>query len=96
MRALEDDLIKPDMDFAFYGPTCDDADFMPGPFPLPEDVQAGDYIEIGMLGAYGAVMKTSFNGFDAAITAVVTNEPMESLYRGDRERPESDNVVNLR
>ena len=41
-------------------------------------------------------MKTSFNGFDAAITAVVTNEPMESLYRGDRERPESDNVVNLR
>ncbi len=96
VRALEDDLIKPDMDFAFYGPTCDDADFMPGPFPLPEDVQAGDYIEIGMLGAYGAVMKTSFNGFDAAITAVVTNEPMESLYRGDRERPESDNVVNLR
>lgn len=96
VRALEDDLIKPDMDFAFYGPTCDDADFMPGPFPLPEDVQAGDYIEIGMLGAYGAVMKTSFNGFDAAITAVVTDEPMESLYRGDRERPESDNVVNLR
>ena len=96
VRALEDDLIKPDMDFAFYGPTCDDADFMPGPFPLPEDVQAGDYIEIGMLGAYGAVMKTSFNGFDAAITAVVTHEPMESLYRGDRERPESDNVVNLR
>ena len=66
VRALEDDLIKPDMDFAFYGPTCDDADYMQGPFVLPEDIQAGDYIEIGMLGAYGAAMKTDFNGFGAA------------------------------
>ncbi len=95
VRALEDDLIKPPMDFAFYGPTCDDADYMPGPFALPEDMQAGDYIEIGMLGAYGAVMKTSFNGFDAALNVTVTDEPMDSLYRGDRARPESDNVVNL-
>ncbi|MBX7493512.1 type III PLP-dependent enzyme [Qipengyuania sp. 1NDW9] len=96
VRALEDDLIKPEMDFAFYGPTCDDADYMPGPFGLPEDIQAGDYIEIGMLGAYGAAMKTDFNGFGAAERIIVTDEPMASLYDGSRSRPQADNVVNLR
>ena len=96
VRALEDDLIKPDMDFAFYGPTCDDADYMQGPFVLPEDIQAGDYIEIGMLGAYGAAMKTDFNGFGAADRVLVTDEPMASLYDGSRQRPEADNVVSLR
>ncbi len=96
VRALEDDLIKPEMDFAFYGPTCDDADYMQGPFVLPEDIQAGDYIEIGMLGAYGAAMKTDFNGFGAAERIVVTDEPMASLYDGSRQRPAADNVVSLR
>ena len=96
VRALEDDLIKPEMDFAFYGPTCDDADYMKGPFPLPEDIQAGDYIEIGMLGAYGAAMKTDFNGFGAAERIVVEDEPMASLYDGSRKREEADNVVSLR
>ena len=96
VRALEDDLIKPDMDFAFYGPTCDDADYMQGPFVLPEDIQAGDFIEIGMLGAYGAAMKTDFNGFGAAERVVVTDEPMASLYDGSRQRPAADKVVSLR
>ena len=75
VRALEDDLIKPDMDFAFYGPTCDDADYMQGPFVLPEDIQAGDYIEIGMLGAYGAAMKTGFNGFGDLVRHVTVVHP---------------------
>jgi len=96
VRALEDDLIKPDMDFAFYGPTCDDADYMQGPFVLPEDIQAGDFIEIGMLGAYGAAMKTDFNGFGAADRVLVSDEPMASLYDGSRQRPAADNVVSLR
>src|SRR3546814_9581611 len=47
-----------DMPFSFYGPTCDDLDQMTGPFELPADIRAGDYIEIGMLGAYGAAMRT--------------------------------------
>ncbi|MXP13862.1 type III PLP-dependent enzyme [Altererythrobacter confluentis] len=95
--AQEDDLIEPLEEFSFYGPTCDDADFMKGPFMLPADIQAGDYIEIGMLGAYGAAMKTGFNGFGDAEAVIVTDEPMASLYRGDRVDPrESDNVVSLR
>jgi len=96
VRALADNLRDPEVDFAFYGPTCDDADYMKGPFALPGDIQAGDYVEIGMLGAYGAAMKTGFNGFGNAVEVVVADEPMMSLFRGDRARPQSDNVVNLR
>ncbi|SMQ74121.1 ornithine decarboxylase [Altererythrobacter xiamenensis] len=96
VRALEDDLRDPVQDFACYGPTCDDADYMAGPFALPGDIKAGDYIEIGILGAYGAAMKTGFNGFGNAEQYVVTDEPMASLYDGSRQRPEADNVVSLR
>ena len=95
--ALEDDLTQPLEEFSFYGPTCDDADFMKGPFMLPADIQAGDYIEVGMLGAYGAAMKTRFNGFGAAEAVIVTDEPMASLYTGQRQdNRASDNVVSLR
>jgi ornithine decarboxylase len=97
VRALEDDLSHPLAEFAFYGPTCDDADYMKGPFMLPSDIQAGDWIEIGMLGAYGAAMKTGFNGFGTAEAAIVGDEPMVSLYSGERkDRRASDNVVSLR
>ena len=50
----------------FFGPTCDSADVMRGPFLLPADVGEGDWIEIGQLGAYGACLRTGFNGFDRA------------------------------
>jgi ornithine decarboxylase len=83
-----------DMGFSFYGPTCDDMDHMAGPFMLPADVQAGDYIEIGMLGAYGCAMRTGFNGFGSVQTIEVTDEPMVSLYI-EREGPISSNVVKL-
>jgi len=83
--------------FSFYGPTCDDADFMEGPFQLPADIQAGDYIEVGMLGAYGAAMKTAFNGFGQAEAIEVSDEPMASQYTGERQDPRAkDNVVSLR
>ena len=83
--------------YSFYGPTCDDADYMEGPFLLPADIQPGDYIEVGMLGAYGAAMKTRFNGFGTGSVVTVDDEPMHSQYRGDRRDPrQSDNVVSLR
>jgi len=69
-----------DHPFSFYGPTCDDLDHMAGPFLLPADVQVGDYIEIGMLGAYGSAMRTAFNGFGSDETVIVEDEPMASLY----------------
>jgi ornithine decarboxylase len=83
-----------DMPFSFYGPTCDDLDHMTGPFELPADVRAGDYIEIGMLGAYGSAMRTAFNGFGSDETVIVDDEPMASLYL-DREAEVASNVVTL-
>ena len=86
-----------DEGFSFFGPTCDDMDFMEGPFALPASAGAGDYIEIGMLGAYGAAMRTKFNGFGAGSVAEVSDEPMASQYLGNRADPRvSDNVVSLR
>lgn len=97
VKCLNTDRAGGETEFAFYGPTCDDGDFMKGPFMLPADIAAGDYIEIGMLGAYGAAMKTRFNGFGAGEVVVATDEPMASQYRGDRRDPRmSDNVVSLR
>ena len=83
-----------DHPFSFYGPTCDDLDHMAGPFELPADVQAGDYIEIGMLGAYGSAMRTAFNGFGSDETVIVEDEPMASLYT-DEAREVASNVVKL-
>ncbi len=85
-----------DMAFSFYGPTCDDMDHMAGPFMLPADVKAGDYIEIGMLGAYGCAMRTGFNGFGSGESHIVSDEPMASLYLEPAEAPRlSSNVVTL-
>jgi len=80
--------------FSFYGPTCDDLDHMAGPFLLPADTDAGDYIEIGMLGAYGCAMRTGFNGFGSDLKVLAEDEPMASLY-GDQEREVPSNVVTL-
>jgi ornithine decarboxylase len=82
------------MEFSFYGPTCDDLDHMAGPFALPGDVGPGDYIEIGMLGAYGCAMRTAFNGFGAVRAEVVDDEPMASLYVEPGKLKRS-NVVKL-
>ena len=83
-----------DMGFSFYGPTCDDLDRMAGPFELPGDVQAGDYIEVGMLGAYGCAMRTGFNGFGTEARVIVEDEPMASLY-GAAAPEKRSNVVKL-
>lgn len=71
--------------FQFYGPTCDSIDFIPGPFVLPADMRAGDYLEIGQLGAYGDAMRTSFNGFGRRQEIVVRDEPMMSLLGVDED-----------
>ncbi len=97
VRVLGDEQGDATEDFSFYGPTCDDADFMEGPFKLPAGIKAGDYIEIGMLGAYGAAMRTRFNGFGTGLVETVGDEPMASQYCGTRrDLRVSDNVVSLR
>ena len=68
--------------FRLYGPTCDTLDKMKGPFLLPEDTQEGDWIEVSMLGAYGAAMQTRFNGFEARRF----REALMRMFRVDYER----------
>ncbi|HEX2942404.1 MAG TPA: type III PLP-dependent enzyme, partial [Rhodopila sp.] len=72
------------MPFRFYGPTCDSADVMHGPFLLPADIMEGDWIEIGQLGAYGACLRTAFNGFDRARIVEVADRPMLETPGYDR------------
>jgi ornithine decarboxylase len=73
--AVDDDG-RPLREFALFGPTCDSADRMEGPFLLPDDIDEGDWIELGQLGAYGACLRTAFNGFETVLTAEVADPPM--------------------
>ena len=86
--------------FRFYGPTCDSMDVMPGPFWLPDDIEEGDYVEIGMLGAYGQAMNTRFNGFGKTDTVIVRDPPMASMFglaprSIPAPRPELETVIRM-
>ncbi|MEM7619421.1 MAG: type III PLP-dependent enzyme [Pseudomonadota bacterium] len=72
--------------FSFYGPTCDSADFMPGPYLLPDNIGEGDFIEIGQLGAYAEVFRTQFNGYGQYDYVQLLDEPMLSLYQPENEK----------
>jgi ornithine decarboxylase len=69
--------------FSMWGPACTSEDFMKGPFMLPESVMEGDYLEIGMVGAYGRVLATRFNRFGSYDQAILDDQPMATLY-GER------------
>ena len=69
--------------FSLYGPTCDSADFMKGPFVLPNNIKEGDYIEIGQLGAYSLTFRTKFNGFYSDKIFEVQDKPIISMYEKD-------------
>jgi ornithine decarboxylase len=64
------------IDAELFGPTCDSADHMKGPFVVPGCVREGDWLEIGQLGAYGAALRTAFNGFDRARLVDVADAPL--------------------
>jgi len=49
--------------YRIFGPTCDPIDRLSRELELPCRVEAGDYIEFGLLGAYGSATTTGFNGF---------------------------------
>ena len=69
--------------YSLYGPTCDSADFMKGPFVLPNNLKEGDYIEIGQLGAYSLTFRTKFNGFYSNKIFEVNDKPIMSMYEKD-------------
>ncbi len=57
--------------FMLFGPTCDAYDVLPGTVELPEDIQAGDYLEFSNIGAYSLAGRTRFNQhFSDAIVSI--------------------------
>lgn len=56
---------SPMASFKVFGPTCDSNDVLGSNLALPGDIEEGDWIEIGMMGAYSLSMRTRFNGFFA-------------------------------
>ena len=72
--------------YSLYGPTCDGADYMKGPFVLPNNLKEGDYIEIGQLGAYSLTFRTKFNGFYSNEIYEVEDKPIMSLYDKDSNK----------
>jgi ornithine decarboxylase len=77
IRLGEDEANKAELaDFALFGPTCDSADHMKGPFRLPADMREGDWVELGQLGAYAACLGSRFNGFGPAALVEVADPPM--------------------
>ncbi|PLW68764.1 ornithine decarboxylase [Pseudohalioglobus lutimaris] len=49
--------------YHIFGPTCDPVDRLSRETRLPAGLRPGDYLEFGLLGAYGSVTATRFNGF---------------------------------
>ena len=66
--------------FRLCGHTCDSIDTLAGECKLHDDLGEGDYIEFGMLGAYGVAMQTGFNGFGATSDVAVRDMPWGSVF----------------
>lgn len=62
--------------FRLFGPTCDSTDVLPYTVDLPEDIEEGDWIEMGQMGAYTNSMTTRFNGFFAETYVTVESPPL--------------------
>ena len=62
-RIVREGGVSPQLrEFRVYGPTCDSDDMLAAQLVLPADVTEGDWIEIGMMGAYSLALRTEFNG----------------------------------
>ena len=64
-------LSAPETDYQVFGPTCDPVDRLSKSTALPKGLRTGDYIEFGLLGAYGSATTTTFNGFSSCTYANV-------------------------
>ena len=57
--------------YTVFGPTCDSYDTIPAPFLLPDTIREGDWLYLGMMGAYSHVLITDFNGVGEHEYAVI-------------------------
>lgn len=59
--------------FRLLGPTCDSTDCLPGAVDLPADIDTGDYLEFGHIGAYSLGGRTRFNGLYSDKIVLINN-----------------------
>lgn len=64
----------PTKPFRILGPTCDSTDELPARVDLPADIDVGDHIEFGTIGAYSLSGRTDFNGFYSDHVVTFTDE----------------------
>lgn len=57
--------------YTVFGPTCDSYDAMPSPYRLPASIREGDWLHLGLMGAYSMAVCTDFNGVGAHEYAIV-------------------------
>ena len=57
--------------FRLFGPTCDPMDQFRHRFELPADIDEGDWVEFGVLGAYSTALDTRFNGFGVDVAVAL-------------------------
>ena len=60
--------------FRIFGPTCDSTDELPARVNLPADIDVGDHIEFGSIGAYSLSGRTDFNGFYSDNVVSISDE----------------------
>jgi ornithine decarboxylase len=60
--------------FRIFGPTCDSTDELPARVDLPADIDVGDHIEFGSIGAYSLSGRTDFNGFYSDNVVSISDE----------------------
>ncbi|MGI9303875.1 MAG: type III PLP-dependent enzyme [Gammaproteobacteria bacterium] len=65
---------KEAQEFSIFGPTCDSLDILEHKYALPDDIQEGDWLEFGQMGAYSNALRTMFNGIYPN-TFVTVNAP---------------------
>ena len=66
--------------YRLHGPTCDPEDRWPEATMFPDNLEEGDWLEFGQMGAYGAAMASRFNGFGRLQHAEVEDAPFASAY----------------
>ena len=69
--------------FRLFGPTCDPLDQFPYRFEFPADIDEGDWIELGVLGAYSVALDTKFNGFGVEVAVALRGHATYALHRNE-------------
>lgn len=63
---------------------------MPAAAPLPARIDAGDYIEFGLMGAYSLSGRTAFNGFFSEhVVAIGSEDSLPPTWRAGYTEPEA-------